>query len=67
MALFTAEQQDFATAIEQFCAEHCATPEQRRALTEGGTLSNSPGLLLRLAELGWLGVSLPAEYGGGGV
>ena len=30
-------------------------------------MSNSPGLLLRLAELGWLGVSLPAEYGGGGL
>lgn len=66
MPLFTAEQQDFARAIEQFCADNCATPEQRAELTDGGRLSNSPSLLLKMAELGWLGVSLPAEYGGGG-
>ncbi len=64
--MFTAEQTDFARAIEQFCAEHCATAEQRSELTDGGRLSNSPELLLRLADLGWLGVSLPTEYGGGG-
>lgn len=66
MSLFTAEQQDFADAIEQFCVDNCGTVEQRDSLTDGGTLSNSPGLLLALAELGWLGVSLPAQYGGGG-
>ena len=64
--MFTAEQLDFARAIEQFCAENCGSAEQRSELTHGGTLSNSPELLLRLADLGWLGVSLPAEYGGGG-
>jgi alkylation response protein AidB-like acyl-CoA dehydrogenase len=64
--VFTAEQLDFARAIEQFCAEQCGSADQRWQLTDEGRLSNSPELLLRLADLGWLGVSLPAEYGGGG-
>src|SRR6201997_3076538 len=62
--MFTAEQLDFAAAVERFCADSCGTVEQRAQLTQG--LSNSPALLRRFAELGWLGVSLPAEYGGGG-
>ena len=60
-----AEQQDFATAIEQFCAG-IAPPGAARALTEGGTLSNSPGLLLRLAELGWLGSHFPPSTAAAG-
>jgi alkylation response protein AidB-like acyl-CoA dehydrogenase len=64
--MFTAEQTDFAVAVKEFCADNCATADQRKDLTDGGRLSNSPGLLRRFAELGWLGVSIPAEYGGGG-
>lgn len=64
--MFTAEQLDFARAIEQFCAEHCGSADQRWQLTDEGRLSNSPELLRRLADPGWLGVSIPAEYGGGG-
>lgn len=62
----TAEQIEFAEAIRDFCARECGTLAQRDALTEGGTLAESPVLLNRLADLGWLGVSLPAEYGGAG-
>jgi alkylation response protein AidB-like acyl-CoA dehydrogenase len=64
--MFTAEQIDFAGIVEQFCAENCASADQRKALTDGGRLSNSPGLLRQFSELGWLGVSIPIEYGGGG-
>jgi isovaleryl-CoA dehydrogenase len=64
--MFTTQQQEFASAIEQFCEKHCATAQQREALTDGGRLSNSPEILRMFADLGWLGVSLPAEYGGGG-
>ena len=64
LSMFTAEQLDFAAAVERFCADNCATFEQRAQLTQG--LSNSPELLQRLAELGWLGVSIPVDYGGGG-
>ena len=62
--MFTAEQLDFAAAVERFCADNCGTVERRAQLTKG--LSNSPELLRQLAELGWLGVSIPVEYGGGG-
>ena len=59
-------QKSFAQAVRDFCNSRCATRPQRLALTENGTLANSPSLLAELAALGWLGVSLPAEYGGGG-
>lgn len=62
----TEEQQHFAESIRKFCSHECATVSQRDALTDAGTLANSPQLLQELADLGWLGVSLPAEYGGGG-
>jgi alkylation response protein AidB-like acyl-CoA dehydrogenase len=63
---FTAEQRGFTDAVRSFCAKECGTSEQRAALTDGGTLADSPTLLRRFAELGWLGISLPAEHGGQG-
>lgn len=62
----TAEHRDFAAAISAFCQSECATLSQRDALTEDGTLADSRSMLKKFADLGWLGVSLPAEYGGGG-
>jgi alkylation response protein AidB-like acyl-CoA dehydrogenase len=62
----TSEQREFAAAIGEFCAVECGTLSQRDALTEGGTVADSIQLLKKLADLGWLAVSLPAEYGGGG-
>ncbi|MER6995534.1 acyl-CoA dehydrogenase family protein [Streptomyces sp. NPDC000410] len=56
----TPEQRDFAGALRDFARRECATREQR-----GGD-AHSPGLYARLAELGWLGVCLPREYGGAG-
>jgi acyl-CoA dehydrogenase len=63
---FTDEHKQFADAIRDFCARECGTREQRLALTEGGTIANSRELLAKLAELGWLGVSVPEAYGGAG-
>jgi acyl-CoA dehydrogenase len=60
------EQREFAQAIADFCQRECGTLSQRDAITDGGTLANSPELLAKLAGLGWLGVSLPEEFGGGG-
>ena len=62
----SADQRAFVDAVSGFCAKECGAAEQRAALTEGGTLADSPALLRRLAEQGWLGISLPAEYGGQG-
>lgn len=61
---FSPEQRRFAAEVRAFCARECGTLDQRDALTAGGTDSNSPELLRRLAALGWLGISLPAEDGG---
>jgi alkylation response protein AidB-like acyl-CoA dehydrogenase len=63
---FTDEHKQFADAIRDFCARECGTREKRLALTEGGTIANSRELLAKLAELGWLGVSVPEAYGGAG-
>jgi alkylation response protein AidB-like acyl-CoA dehydrogenase len=60
------EQEAFAEAIRDFCARECGTREQRQALTHGGRLKHSPELYSKMAELGWVGVELPEEYGGGG-
>jgi len=62
----SAEQRRFAEAVRAFCAKECGSAGQRAALTEGGTLADSPALLRRFAALGWLGISLPAEHGGQG-
>jgi alkylation response protein AidB-like acyl-CoA dehydrogenase len=63
---FTPEQQQFASAIRDFCARECGTREQRLALTDGGKVANSFELLRKFADLGWLGVSVPEAYGGAG-
>jgi acyl-CoA dehydrogenase len=60
------DRQEFAAAIREFSRCECSTLAQRDAVTEGGTEANSPQILAKLAALGWLGVSLPTEYGGSG-
>ncbi|MGV9710971.1 acyl-CoA dehydrogenase family protein [Gordonia sp. NPDC003424] len=63
---YSPEQREFAAAIREYCRRELATVAQRDALTDGGTLSNSPQVLADFARHGWLGVSLPEEFGGGG-
>jgi acyl-CoA dehydrogenase len=60
------DRQEFASSIREFSQRECGTLAQRDAFTEGGAQANSPQILAKLAALGWLGVSLPAEYGGSG-
>ena len=62
----TDEQQDFVGALRDFCARECGTREQRDRLTDGGARQHSEELYAKLAELGWLGVGIPEEYGGSG-
>lgn len=61
-----AERREFAAAIEDFCAREVGTQAQLAEHTDNHTRAHSQVLLDMLAELGWLGVSLPEEYGGGG-
>jgi isovaleryl-CoA dehydrogenase len=60
------EQQDFVAAIRDFCERECGTREQRERLTNGHAEHHSAELYGRMAELGWLGVTIPEEYGGSG-
>jgi acyl-CoA dehydrogenase len=64
--ILTPEQTDFVKAIRSFSRATCGTLAQRDALTDGGRQADSPSLLATLSGLGWLGVSLPEVYGGGG-
>jgi alkylation response protein AidB-like acyl-CoA dehydrogenase len=62
----TDEQQALREAVRSFAARECGTREQRDALTDHGRHPHNPELYARIAELGWLGVAIPEQYGGSG-
>jgi isovaleryl-CoA dehydrogenase len=62
----TDEQRAFAEAVRDFANRECGTREQRDALTDHGQDVHNQQLYERIAELGWLGVTIPEEYGGSG-
>ncbi len=62
----TDEQRDFVAAIRDFCERECGTPEKRERLTNGHTELHSDSIYRKMAELGWLGVTIPEPYGGSG-
>ncbi len=62
----TDEQRAFVEAIRDFAARECGTREQRDALTDGGREPHNQQVYERIADLGWLGVSIPETYGGSG-
>lgn len=57
---------EFAAAIEDFCRREVGGYTGLAELTGDEQVANSPQMLDNMSRLGWLGVSLPAEYGGGG-
>jgi alkylation response protein AidB-like acyl-CoA dehydrogenase len=62
----TDEQRDFVAAIRDFCRRECGTPEQREQLTHGYRDHHNFDLYRRMADLGWLGVTIDERYGGSG-
>ncbi len=66
MIELTNEQQDFVAAVRDFCQRECGTREQRDKLTNGGRHPHNQDLYKQMADLGWLGVATPEEYGGAG-
>ncbi len=60
------EQRAFVESIRDFAARECGTREQRDRLTENGLEPHNQDIYERVAELGWVGVSIPAAYGGSG-
>ena len=62
----TDEQQDFAAAIRDFCKREAGTSEQREKLTDGYKESHSAEIYKKMADLGWLGLTIDEEVGGSG-
>ena len=62
----TDEQTSMVATIRDFAARECGTREKRLALTNGGTTHHNAEIARKLADLGFLGLSIPAEYGGAG-
>jgi isovaleryl-CoA dehydrogenase len=60
------EQRDFVAAIRDFCEREAGTPEKREQLTKNHTELHNQGIYSKMAELGWLGLTIPDEYGGSG-
>ncbi|MGC5379451.1 acyl-CoA dehydrogenase family protein [Micromonospora sp. DT68] len=60
------EQRSLVAAVQDFCRREAGTREQRQRLTDGGREPHSPELYRKMADLGWLGLSLPEEFDGGG-
>jgi alkylation response protein AidB-like acyl-CoA dehydrogenase len=60
----TDEQRDFVAAIRDFCARECGTPEKRERLTDGYSALHNQQLYEQMAELGWLGLTIPEQHGG---
>jgi alkylation response protein AidB-like acyl-CoA dehydrogenase len=62
----TDEQRAFVEAIRDFARRECGTREQRDALTDHGREPHNSEIYQRIADLGWLGVAIPEQYGGSG-
>jgi isovaleryl-CoA dehydrogenase len=62
----TDEQNDFVAAIRDFCRRECGTQEQRERLTDGYSEHHSFEIYKKMAELGWLGVTIDEAHGGSG-
>jgi alkylation response protein AidB-like acyl-CoA dehydrogenase len=62
----TDEQVDFRDAIRDFAERECGTAEQREKLSDGYTELHNQEIYEKLAELGWLGVTVDEQYGGAG-
>ncbi|MBW0089998.1 acyl-CoA/acyl-ACP dehydrogenase [Pseudonocardia sp. KRD-184] len=59
----TPEQADFVKAVDAFCERECP-PHKLRAMTANGTVAHDDALYRKLAATGWLGLTIPEEYGG---
>jgi alkylation response protein AidB-like acyl-CoA dehydrogenase len=61
----TDEQQDFVRSVRDFC-EREFTKDKLEALTDGYQDLQSEEVAGRMAELGWMGLTIDEEYGGSG-
>lgn len=61
---FSSEQEDFARAVADFGKREAGTREKRDRLTNHGEHQHNAEVYAKMAELGWLGLTVPQEYGG---
>ncbi|WP_137874966.1 acyl-CoA dehydrogenase family protein [Rhodococcus sp. Q] len=61
---FTTEQRAFAQAVADFCKREAGTREKRDKLTGNGAHNHNQGVYSKMADLGWLGLTVPEAYGG---
>jgi alkylation response protein AidB-like acyl-CoA dehydrogenase len=61
----TDEQQDFVRSVRDFC-EREFTRDKLDALTDGYKDLQSDEVARKMAELGWMGLTIEEEYGGSG-
>jgi alkylation response protein AidB-like acyl-CoA dehydrogenase len=61
---FSPEQRDFANAIADFAKREAGTREKRDQLTNHDEHQHNQALYDKMAELGWLGLTVSEEYGG---
>ncbi|SIO86134.1 acyl-CoA dehydrogenase family protein [Nocardiopsis sp. JB363] len=57
----TDEQRDLVESINRFCQNEFGTKDQRDALTDHGREPHSQTVYDKMADLGWLGISMPEE------
>ncbi len=62
----TDEQRAFVESIRDFASREVGTREQRDRLTNHNRDPHNQEIYERVAELGWIGVSIPEAYGGSG-
>jgi len=62
----TEQRRDFVAAVDDFCRREVGTREQWLKLTDDGENPHNADLYRKMAELGWLGVAVPEEFGGAG-
>ena len=60
--ILNSEQTAFAESIDAFCTREIGSFEKSRSLADGGT--HSQEIYSKMAELGWLGITVPEEFGG---
>ena len=58
------EQRSLVATVREFAARECSSREQRLALTDGGRSHTNLEIARKMADLGFLGLSIPEEYGG---
>ena len=61
---FSEEQKMFRAAVRDFLVSEC--PKSKVRELEGSEKGYDPELWRKVAELGWIGLILPEQYGGSG-